>query len=134
MTEGAATPGWTGRLAKLIVNLQSNVGEVSLEQDGVKTKLRMVTDIHIDEYGVATVAMIVPNTDLKVEVSDLTAAAILRADSRRQLSFLDDKDAFMLGEVRALLSGTLGWPEDDPRLAPIKKIIAELDRRSEVPF
>lgn len=134
MTKRIGEPVWVGRSPKLIVNLQGNDGEVAIELDGIKTPLRMVTDIHIDEYGVATVAMIVPNTDLKVEVSDLTAEAILRADARRQLSFLDDKDAFMLGEVRALLSGTLGWPEDDPRLAPIRKIIAELDRRSEVPF
>lgn len=120
--------------AKLIVNLRDNGGEVAIEQDGIKTTLRMVTDIHIDEYGSATVAIIVPNTDLKVEVSDLTAAAILRADSRRQLSFLSDDDVAQLIALRHTLLNVRDWPSDDPRVIPLQKIIAELDRRSEVPF
>lgn len=120
--------------AKLIVNLRDNGGEVAIEQDGIKTTLRMVTDIHIDEYGSATVAIIVPNTDLKVEVSDLTASAILRADSRRQLSFLSDDDVAQLIALRHTLLNVRDWPSDDPRVIPLQKIIAELDRRSEVPF
>lgn len=134
MTEVAATPVWVGRPAMLIANLRGHGGEVAIEQDGVKTPLRMVTDIHIDEYGVATVAMIVPNTDLKVEVSDLTALAILRTDSRRQLSFLSDDDAAQLIALRHTLLNVRDWPSDDPRLVSLQKIIAELDRRSEVPF
>jgi len=122
-------------IARIIADIRGYAGKVILEQDGVVTQLRTVSDIHIDESGMVTIALFAPDgADLKVEVSDLTAEAILRADSRRQLSFLSDENAAQLIDLRHTLLNVLGWPSDDSRVVPLQKIIAELERRAEVPF
>jgi hypothetical protein len=84
-------------------------------------------------------ALIVPNCDLRVEISDMTAEAVLRTDARRQLSFLSDEHAAAICsfvEHNALSSigdaASVTAVLDPVTAAALCRIAAELD--AEIPF
>lgn len=81
-----------------------------------------------------TVTMWADDCEEEIEISETMAQAILTRDHKMQLSFLDDKDVGNLQELRATLVQVRGWPEDDPRLVPLDKLLAVLEKREEIPF
>lgn len=123
---------------KVILGIADNQGHVFVELDGARHKLRRCKSITIraDANGNNEVDVTLYAFDLtsEVEVTRSNAEAILRADASRQLAFLDANDVSGLIELRHTLLRVLGWPSDDHRLRPIEKIIAELEKRQEIPF
>lgn len=128
--------------SKLILNLHelSHASEVLLQTDGSEpvklNRVKRVTLTADAEDGPPTVELCMYSPDFQGEVliSDWTAEAIALHERRRALEFLDDKDAGYILELRHTLVRVLEWPEDDSRLKPIDKIIAELAKREEIPF
>lgn len=127
--------------SKLLVNLAtlSHQSTVAIqEDDGPAVQLRRVKRItltaDVDDTSVPLVELTMYSSDFQGEVtiSDLTSEAIVMHERQRQLSFLDDRDLGHLRELFAILVNVRGWPDDDPRLAPLKKIIAILEDRREI--
>lgn len=133
--------------AKLVARLSASGaratdGTVHLDQDGIKTELTRVTEIRADAEGNFEVRMWTDDFDAELEISELTAEAILRSQASKQLAFLNDTDAAALRTMydhNALLSISEGEVAVTALMLPeaamaIRKIIAELNRRKEIPF
>ena len=127
--------------SKLIFELteMSDGGHIHLQHDGeppveLRRVKRAVVIAEAGEPPMVKLTMHSPHFESEVIVSDLTAEAIVMHERQRQLAFLDDKDVGYLHELRATLVRVRGWPEDDLRLKPLDKILAELAKREEIPF
>lgn len=68
-------------MSKLIVKIgPNNTGSCVLEQDGVRTDLKCVTNINIGSNGLVEFTMRSAELDAELDVSDMTAAAILKIE------------------------------------------------------
>lgn len=129
--------------SKLILNVRGMSGghesHVHLQYEGedpVELKRVKRAILTVDEDGPPMVELHVysPDFDNEVLITDYTAEAIVMHERQQQLSFLTGADVAGLIALRHTLINVLEFPPDDDRLKPIQKIIAELEKREEIPF
>lgn len=119
----------------LAIQIRDGVSRVAL--DG--RALNRVSGVIIDPgvYGEAPsvrVTMLEPDLDSFVEISDDTAAAIVRVHDDRSMPFLTDEEAAGLRRLREQLRNDWDPHDGAGRLVALDKIIEVLDRREELPF
>jgi hypothetical protein len=119
---------------KVILNIDGNQGEVFVELDGKRHKLRKCKSVVIraDCDGVNEADLTLYTFDLASEITITreNAEAIMQVETDRQLAFLSDADVEELRKLRGQLHDLPG----SGGFAAFDKLLAQLARREESPF